>query len=318
MLRKDEEALVSVVIPCYKQAHFLPEALKSVLAQTYSSVEAIVVDDGSPDNTAQVAALFPGVNYVRQQNRGIAEARNAGFRASQGNYVIFLDADDRLMPDAAKRHLQCFAENPSAGFVVGDIDQIASDGSYLSSPRWPVLTSGFYEELLKANHVANTIAVMFRRGVLEAIGGFKTFFAPAEDYEMLLRAGQQFSSAHHRTVVAQYRRYETSISRKGAIMLRAMNRVMQSQQPFVEKSPTLRKALGKGEAYWRDHFGAAAVKEVYAQLVRCKLFAAAKSSAALLWYVGWRLIVLPWTRRRRIFRVIRERFAYSQKLSSDS
>ncbi len=135
---------------------------------------------------------------------------------------------------------------------------------------------------------------------------------------MLLRAGRQFSSAHHRTVVAQYRRYETSISRKGAIMLRAMNRVMQSQQPFVEKSPTLRKALGKGEAYWRDHFGAAAVKEVYAQLVRCKLFAAAKSSAALLWYVGWRLIVLPWTRRRRIFRIIRERFAYSQKLSSDS
>ncbi len=100
MVRKDEEALVSVVIPCYKQAHFLPEAIKSVLAQTYSGVEAIVVDDGSPDNTSEVACRHRDVRCIRQQNQGLSGARNTGLRESRGSFVMFLDADDRLLRNA--------------------------------------------------------------------------------------------------------------------------------------------------------------------------------------------------------------------------
>src|SRR4029450_1113854 len=91
---------VSVVIPCYRQAHFLTEAIASALRQSYSNLEIIVVDDGSPDNTEEVVRRFPGVRYIRQRNQGLAAARNAGVRASTGDFVIFLDADDRLVPGA--------------------------------------------------------------------------------------------------------------------------------------------------------------------------------------------------------------------------
>ena len=132
-----EHATVSVVIPCYGQAHFLREAIESVIAQAHPT-EIVVVDDGSPDNTAEVAARYPQVRYVRQENKGLAEARNSGFRVATGDYLMFLDADDRLTPNAVEAHLKCFAEHPEAQLVVGDIDHITEDGSYLGSPRWPI------------------------------------------------------------------------------------------------------------------------------------------------------------------------------------
>src|SRR5215204_1671374 len=99
--------LVSVVIPCYKQAHFLGEAIESVLAQSYPNFEIIVVDDGSPDNTSEVAASYPRVRLVRQENQGLSAARNSGLSRSEGEYVVFLDADDRLLPGALQVGLEC-------------------------------------------------------------------------------------------------------------------------------------------------------------------------------------------------------------------
>jgi glycosyltransferase involved in cell wall biosynthesis len=312
-MNQHKPGLVSVIIPCYNQAHFLSEAIESGLAQTYRTMEILVVDDGSPDNTAELVARFPGVRCLRQQNRGLAEARNAGFYASGGEYVIFLDADDRLAPDAVDAHLHCFAKHPEAGFVVGDIDQIATDGSYRDSPRWPIVETNHYEELLKVNHVANTIAVMFRRLVLEAVGGFDNSLAAAADYELLLRSARSFPSAHHRTVVAQYRRHTTNMSRNGALMLRATDRVMRLQRSAVRENPQLLKACRRGELYWRDHFGAVTVKEVYVHLVRGELGRASLAVAALLRYVRGRLLVLPWKYRRLVLKAVSRRLGIIPK-----
>jgi glycosyltransferase involved in cell wall biosynthesis len=298
---------VSVIIPCYKQAHFLPQAIESVLAQSHPA-EIIVVDDGSPDHTAEVAARYPGVRCLRQDNRGLAEARNSGFRASRGNYVMFLDADDRLTINAIEAHLRCFADHPEAGFVVGDIDHITMDGSARESPRWPLLRSNFYEELLRVNHVANTIAVMFRREVITKVGGFDRTCSPAEDYRLLLAAARSFPSAHHRTVVAQYRRHQTSLSRRGVVMLGAMHRVMELEKPSVQGNPQLERAHREGVRYWRDHFGRVGLREVYAHLARGHLFSAIRILGALVWYARGQLVVLPWKYRRRIFRKIWTRF----------
>src|SRR6516165_9164749 len=298
--------MVSVVIPCYNQAHFLPEAIESALSQKHRTIEVVVVDDGSRDKIREVIGRYSDIVFVRQENRGLAEARNSGFGASSGEYVVFLDADDRLTPNAVEAHLLCFAKHPEAGFVVGDIDHITLDGAYFGSPRWPLLEANQYEELLRVNHVANTIAVMFHREVLEQLGGFKSACSPAEDYELLLRAARLFPSRHHRTVVAQYRRYSAGLSRKGTLMLRAMNHVMRLQRKKVKDDPVLLSAWRQGNAYWKDHFGAAAVKELLGCLRSERLGGAANAGTALIRFVGFRILVLPWKRRSRLLDLLRQ------------
>ncbi len=133
---KPGPALVSVVIPCYNQAHFLGEAIESVLAQSYPHLEIVVVDDGSPDNTEEVAARYPGVRYVRQENQGLAAARNTGLRHSRGDYLVFLDADDRLLPEAVEAGLEHLHAHPECAFAFGKWRLIAVDGSPL--PKLPL------------------------------------------------------------------------------------------------------------------------------------------------------------------------------------
>jgi glycosyltransferase involved in cell wall biosynthesis len=308
--------LVSVVTPCYNQAHFLRDAIESILAQTYPRIELVVVDDGSMDNTVAVVADYPLARCLRQGNRGVAEARNVGFGATNGEYVLFVDADDRLAPNAVQAHLHCFAEHPKAGFVVGAIEHITGDGSYRGTPHSPVLESEQYEHLLRANHIANTIAVMFRRSVFEELGGFTEYFSPAEDYELLLRAARAFPSAHHSTVVAYYRRHTTNTSRKGVIMLQAMRRVMRSQREIVRGNPRIEAAWREGDNYWRDFFGGVTVKEIYAHLGRGEMWHAAHAVNALLLHVRSRLLVLPWKHRARILAAIRRRFLGAGKLGT--
>src|SRR5829696_2931566 len=109
--------LVSVVVPCYNQARFLGEAIESVLAQSHPLFEVVVVDDGSTDDTSEVAARYPGVRLVRQENRGLSGARNAGLARSRGEYVVFLDADDRLLPGALEAGVERLGANPQCAFV---------------------------------------------------------------------------------------------------------------------------------------------------------------------------------------------------------
>src|SRR5918994_1694671 len=99
---RERSPLITVVIPCYNQAHFLGEAIESVLSQSYPHHEIVVGDDGSTDDTSEVASRYDGVRLVRQENRGLAGARNTGIRHSEGDYLVFLDADDRLLPEALR------------------------------------------------------------------------------------------------------------------------------------------------------------------------------------------------------------------------
>ncbi|MBV9010247.1 MAG: glycosyltransferase [Verrucomicrobia bacterium] len=300
IVMKDAGApLVSIVVPCFNQGCYLPSAIESCLAQTHPNIEVIVINDGSTDNTDEAAARYPSIRYIAQENRGVGNARNAGLEHSRGEYVQFIDADDRLTPGAIESHLECFSAHPEAGFVVGDIEWINEEGKCTGRGNWPVLETNFYEELLRVNHVANTIAVLFKRYVLVKIGGFKSFFAPAEDYELLLRAARSFSSAHHGNVVAQYRRHGSNTSRKGAIMLRATNRVVCAERPFVAHSARLRAALRRGDQHWRDFFGGVAIKEGFRHLRAGNIAGAATTAAALMRYVRGRLIVIPWKYRHR-------------------
>jgi O-antigen biosynthesis protein len=116
---------VSVIIPCFRQAHLLRDALESVLAQTGAHIEVVVVSDGSPDDPESVVDRFGGrVRYISQPNRGSAAARNAGFAATGGDFVQFLDADDVLMPDKLAHQAQVLSEAPDADVCYGDYEKV--------------------------------------------------------------------------------------------------------------------------------------------------------------------------------------------------
>src|SRR5262245_33558236 len=111
--------VVTVVIPCYNQARYLGEAIESVRRQTHQDVEIIVVDDGSTDNTVEVAQSYEGVRAVSQRNQGQGAARNKGLEHATSAYIVFLDSDDRLLPRALEIALQCFDAHPECAFVTG-------------------------------------------------------------------------------------------------------------------------------------------------------------------------------------------------------
>lgn len=101
---------VSVIIPCYKYAHYLKECVDSVKAQIYPVHEIIVVNDGSPDNTSEVARQL-GVILVEKENGGLSSARNAGIKVATGDYIMALDADDKLVPGAIEEHVKLMVDD---------------------------------------------------------------------------------------------------------------------------------------------------------------------------------------------------------------
>lgn len=116
-----EKPLVSVIIPCYRKAQYLAATLESMQKQTYPSVEILVVDDGSPDNTREVVepylAQMPNLHYIHQENAGVSVARNHGIRSSSGRYVMALDADDAIAPTYIERCADYLSAHPEVKLV---------------------------------------------------------------------------------------------------------------------------------------------------------------------------------------------------------
>ena len=242
--------LVSVIIPCYNQARFLPDAIESTLRQTYSRFEVVVVDDGSSDDTSQIAASYKEVRTVRQQNQGVAQARNRGLRESTGECVVFLDSDDRLRPRALEAGLETLQRSPTAAFSYGWCDLIAADGSFLAPSHRRIVEGDHYASLLRQN-LLQMLTLMFRREPLEAIGGFELGVDGAEDYDLWLRLARSYGAAPCREVVADYRQHPASLSRKADVVSRAMLHVLQRQAVHVSGFPEREQALRQGLTRWR-------------------------------------------------------------------
>ena len=158
---------VSVVIPCFNHGQFLPEAVASVISAKRDDMELIVVDDGSKDERThrEMDALSAnGINVIRQENKGLAGARNAGIAASHGEYIFPLDADDRLRPGWIDRGIQILDSDPRTGVVCGDAEFFGT-----KSGRWP---GGPFdlERLLQRNYIP--VSALYRRLIWEQNGGY--------------------------------------------------------------------------------------------------------------------------------------------------
>src|SRR2546423_7926382 len=127
-----EKGKVSVIIPNYNYARYVGGAIDSVLAQTHSDIEIIVVDDGSTDASKDVLLNYgDSIKTISQQNRGVSAARNNGVAASSGEYVAFLDADDEWLPQKIEKQVAMFRKDPSLGLVHVGVDEIDAQGNSL-------------------------------------------------------------------------------------------------------------------------------------------------------------------------------------------
>lgn len=233
--------MVSLIIPCYRQAHYLGESISSVLTQTYDNVETIVVDDGSPDKTAEVSAGHE-VRYIWQRHSGLAAARNTGLHASKGEYIVFLDADDRLTIDALEVGVKLLNNLADCGLVYGLCSLIDSEGAPLAfSHRKPIETD-HYRALFRENYILTPGCAMFRRQALMQVGGFDEHFKRGcEDLDLYLRITKYWPILGHVRVVLQHRKHRNSMSRKRINMARALNDVLRKHKKDIKGDRELEK-----------------------------------------------------------------------------
>src|SRR5829696_736905 len=266
---RPEGGKVSVVIPCYNQARFLGEAIESVLSQGYTGFEIIVVDDGSKDGTQEVAAGYAKENsrvrLISQENRGLAAARNRGLAEARGEYVVFLDSDDRLVGGALEVGVRELEAHPECAFVSGICRKITADGSVV--PGWEQfrVMDDPYLELLRSCPVY-VPAVMYRRSVFDAVGGFDTSYRAAEDYDLYYRILERFPVYCHDTLVAEIRRHEANMTRDRTLMLKYNMAALRTQRKRVKEDARYKQAYRAGERLWRDWHGAPVVNQVRTHL----------------------------------------------------
>jgi glycosyltransferase involved in cell wall biosynthesis len=170
-----DKPLVSVVIASFNGEEFLRPALESLFAQEYEPIEAILVDDGSEDGTAEIAQSFEGLRYIRQPNLGLAAAHNVGFKTAGGELIAFLDDDDVLPPNKVRVQVDHLLENPGVGCVMGRQE-------WINPPPW-LTRDAVYGDL----DGIPPGSAMFRRSVLEELGGFDPTFRWGEDMDLLVR-----------------------------------------------------------------------------------------------------------------------------------
>lgn len=246
-----EVPLVSVIIPCYNHGIYLPDAIRSIEVQDYPNVEIIVVDDGSTDNTKETAANFPTVTYVYQHNQGLSAARNTGAQNSRGELLVFLDADDLLLPHALACNVQYLQHHPAAAFVSGGHELITADGQRIALMQRTVNTD-HYINFLKINYIGMHGTVMYRRWVFGEFAYDVTLRA-CEDYDLYLKVARKYPVVHHTEILTAYRMHSTNMSGNNQLMLTQVVAVLKRQERFLQTAAE-RKAYKEGMSGWKNFY----------------------------------------------------------------
>lgn len=226
---------ISVVIPCYNAAHYLPTTLNSVMSQVGFDVEILMVDDGSTDgSSALVESAFPTVRVLRQTNQGVAVARNNGVDQSSHPWVAFIDADDVWLPGKLRAQWALLQQHPEARMVysawqVWNVPQAEPDPEQLAfliaasqsvncgtgsgTCRWQGPTGWIYPELL-SDCVVWTSTVLVQRSLLQELGGFDPHLKVGEDYDLWLRASRLTPILKVPRPLALYRHHSANITQR--------------------------------------------------------------------------------------------------------
>lgn len=188
------EPLISVIIPAYNAATTIATTIESVLAQTEPNFEIVVVDDGSIDRTAAIVAGLADrrLHLISIDNGGQARARNRGIAAARGEFLAFLDADDRWTADKLAAQLAALRDRPAAAVAYSWTAYVDSEGRSLHRGSEVAVSGWVGPALIVSNFLENGSNPLVRRSAIEAVGGFEPALVPSEDWDLWLRLADRF------------------------------------------------------------------------------------------------------------------------------
>lgn len=217
-LDRTRTPLVTVIIPVYNRLNYLEHAIRSALDQTHPAVEVVVVDDGSPQDPGPVIAPFSNrVRLLRKPNGGQASARNFGIAAASGDYLLFLDDDDFLQPDATETLLAALGTFPAARWAAGRFFYVDEAGRRLSRRHGCVFESGnIYPRMIHENLMGAPSTVLVEARLVRSLGCFdetRRYHRLAEDYDLWLAVAKASPVAAVQTSVTNYRLHPQQTSK---------------------------------------------------------------------------------------------------------
>jgi glycosyltransferase involved in cell wall biosynthesis len=259
--------LISIIIPCYNQGKYLAAAIESVLGQGYPRCEIIVVNDGSSDDTEQVASGFDArITYIRKANFGRSAARNTGILAARGDYVICLDADDLFGDGMLQSMAQAASEFPETDVFVGGWRDLVAGKMGESVIHLPIPKELFHG--LLAGNLGVIHCFMVRRDVLANSGLFDVNLSAAEDWDLWIRlAAAQSSFRAVSNAIAIYRRYPESSTADYEHVMRSTELMLNRNSLIHTNCAKCRAAAKSG---WQAHFDAYVVPGSLKELVKLK------------------------------------------------
>ncbi len=194
----DATPAVSVIMPAFNTEKYLRAAVQSILDQTFTDFELLIIDDGSTDDTAQIATALAATDrricvITNPKNLGVSVARNIGIKAANAPLIALQDADDLSTPERFKKQIAFMEANPDVAVV--SPNRISFDANGTEKNHRPMPARPTWQSMKKRNEIVCT-ATMIRKSVLDEVGGFNEFFVMAEDYELWLRIVKKHSIAN--------------------------------------------------------------------------------------------------------------------------
>jgi glycosyltransferase involved in cell wall biosynthesis len=263
---------VSVVITTYNHGRYIAQAIDSVRQQTHPAFEVIVVDDGSTDDTGQILSRYPEIRYLRQDNRGLASARNLGALQSHGNYLVFLDADDLLYPQAIAKNLRYFSLHPDCAFISGWHDKIDAQKRLLDTYERPMPQEAHYLALLRGNYIGMHGTVMYQRRVFDAFLFDETLPA-CEDYDLYLRLAKTYPVFSHNEKLAAYRMHAGNMSGNVPRMWRQVRAVLRKNADLSDQE--VKRNYRQGIRNWSTYYS----RELYRRIAYRYLYSGYRPTA---------------------------------------
>ena len=234
----DKKPLVSIITPTFNRADFLPETIESVLSQDYDNFEFLIIDDGSTDNSKEVIEGYIDsgkIRYFYQENSGQSVARNKGIAEAKGEFICFLDSDNRWLPGKLSASIKAFESHPDVDIVYGDVVLIDEAGKEFSRNNMKRYSGQITKELLQDNCVSmNT--TMTRTEKIREVDGFSEHVKVADDYDLWLRLSATCTYLYVPELMADYRVMTNQIS---SDKIRRFNSNEEMIKRFIKENPSL-------------------------------------------------------------------------------